>query len=70
MPRNQFDTAFLPSQLLINAGAGARLAGPVWLDVEAKNLLDDRRLQDLFQYPLPGLSLAAIVRVRLCKETP
>ncbi|TMB35227.1 MAG: TonB-dependent receptor [Deltaproteobacteria bacterium] len=65
MPRNQFDTAFLPSQLLINAGAGARLAGPVWLDVEAKNLLDDRRLQDLFQYPLPGLSLAAIVRVRL-----
>jgi len=65
MPRNQFDTAFLPSQLLVNAGAGARIAGPVWLDVEAKNLLDDRRLQDLFQYPLPGLSLAAIVRVRL-----
>jgi iron complex outermembrane receptor protein len=65
MPRNQFDTAFLPAQLLVNAGAGARIAGPVWLDVEAKNLLDDRRLQDLFQYPLPGLSLAAIVRVRL-----
>jgi vitamin B12 transporter len=65
MPRNQFDTAFLPAQLLVNAGAGARLAGPVWLDVEVKNLLDDRRLQDLFQYPLPGISLAAIVRARL-----
>jgi iron complex outermembrane receptor protein len=65
MPRNQFDTAFLPGQLLVNAGAGARIAGPVWLDLEAKNLLDDRRLQDLFQYPLPGLSLAAIARVRL-----
>jgi iron complex outermembrane receptor protein len=65
MPRNQFDTAFLPSQMLVNAGAGARIAGPVWFDVEAKNLLDDRTLQDLFQYPLPGLSLAAIVRVRL-----
>src|SRR2546423_15537864 len=35
MARNQFDTAFLPSQLLVNAGAGARIAGPVWLDVEA-----------------------------------
>ena len=65
MPRNQFDTAFLPAQLLVNAGAGARIGGPVWFDVEVKNLLDDRRLQDLFQYPLPGLSLAAMVRARL-----
>ncbi|MFL5445357.1 MAG: TonB-dependent receptor plug domain-containing protein [Myxococcales bacterium] len=65
MPRNQFDTASLPAQILVNAGAGARIAGPVWFDVEVKNLLDDRRLQDLFQYPLPGLSLSAIVRARL-----
>jgi iron complex outermembrane receptor protein len=65
MPRNEFDTAFVPAQLFVNAGAGVRIAGPLWIDVEAKNLLDDRRLQDLFQYPLPGLSLAAIVRVRL-----
>jgi hypothetical protein len=65
MPRNQFDTAFLPAQLLINAGAGARVAGTLWIDVEAKNLLDDRTMQDLFQYPLPGLSLAVIARARL-----
>ena len=65
MPRNQFDTAFLPAQLLVNAGAGTRIAGSLWIDVEAKNLLDDRTMQDLFQYPLPGLSLAAIARMRL-----
>ena len=65
MPRNQFDTAFVPAQLLVNAGAGARVAGTLWIDVEAKNLLDDRTMQDLFQYPLPGLSLAVIARARL-----
>jgi len=65
MPRNQFDTAFLPAQLLVNAGAGTRIAGSLWIDVEAKNLLDDRTMQDLFQYPLPGLSVAAIARMRL-----
>ena len=65
MPRNQFDTAFLPAQLLLNAGVGARVAGPLWIDLDAKNLLDDRTLQDLFQYPLPGFSLAVIARARL-----
>ena len=64
MPRNEFDTAFVPAQLFVNAGAGMRVAGPLWIDVEAKNLLDDRTMQDLFQYPLPGLSLAAIARAR------
>jgi vitamin B12 transporter len=65
MPRNEFDTAFVPAQLFVNAGFGMRVAGPLWIDVEAKNLLDDRTMQDLFQYPLPGLSLAAIARARL-----
>ena len=65
MPRNQFGTASLPGRALINAGAGVRALGPLWVDLEAKNLLDDRRAQDLFQYPLPGLSLAAIARARL-----
>jgi vitamin B12 transporter len=65
MPRNQFDSAYLPSQTLINAGAGVRAIGPLWLDVELKNLLDDQTLEDLFQYPLPGLSLAFIARARL-----
>src|SRR5919109_642187 len=54
MPRNNFDTAYLPAQLTLNAGAGAQVAGSLWLDLEAKNLLDDRTQQDLFQYPLPG----------------
>jgi len=65
MPRNQFDTAFLPAQRLISIGAGVRTFGPVWLDLEAKNLLDDRTLEDLFQYPLPGLSITALLRARL-----
>ena len=65
MPRNSFDTAFLAAQLLVNAGVGARVAGPLWIDLEAKNLLNDRTLQDLFQYPLPGFSLAVIARARL-----
>jgi iron complex outermembrane receptor protein len=65
MPRNQYGSAFLPSQFVINAGAGARVAGPLWLDVEAKNLLADETLEDVFQYPLPGLSIAVIARARL-----
>ena len=64
MPRNQFGTTALASQLTIDCGAGARLLGPLWLDLEVKNLLDDQTEQDLFQYPLPGLSLTAIARAR------
>jgi iron complex outermembrane receptor protein len=65
LPRNQFGTAFLQPQLLFNAGAGVRAVGPLWLDLEVKNLLDDRTLEDLFQYPLPGLSISVIARARL-----
>ena len=65
LPRNAFDTAFVGRQLLFNAGAGVRAVGPVWLDVEVKNLLDDRTLEDVFQYPLPGISIAVIARARL-----
>jgi vitamin B12 transporter len=65
MPRNGFDTASEGSQLVLSAGLGARVTGPLWLDVEAKNLLDDRTLEDQFQYPLPGFSIAVIARARL-----
>jgi hypothetical protein len=65
MPRNQYDTAAQAAQLVFNAGAGMRLLGPLWLDVEVKNLLDDRTLEDIFQYPLPGRSIAVIARARL-----
>src|SRR5258708_12054613 len=34
MPRNQFDTAFLPAQLLINAAPGARVARTLWIDAQ------------------------------------
>ena len=37
----------------------------VWLDVEARNLLADETLEDVFQYPLPGFSIALIARARL-----
>lgn len=65
MPRNSFGTARLPAQVVVNAGAGARVLGPLWVDVEVKNALDDRTRQDLFQYPLPGLTATALARVRL-----
>ncbi len=65
MPRNSFGTSFMPGQLVVNTGAGARVLGPLWLDVEVKNVFDDRTLQDLFQYPLPGISVSAIARVQL-----
>jgi len=65
MPRNQYDTAEEPAQLVFNAGVGARVAGPLWLDLEAKNLLNERTLEDVFQYPLPGFSFAVIARARL-----
>jgi vitamin B12 transporter len=64
LPRNAFDTAFVGSQVLVNAGIGVRAAGPLWIDLEAKNLLDNRTYEDLFQYPLPGLSIAVIARAR------
>ncbi len=65
MPRNQYGSAFLPAQVSVSAGAGARVFGPLWLDLEVKNLLADETLEDVFQYPLPGLSIAAIARARL-----
>jgi vitamin B12 transporter len=65
MPRNQYDTGAQAPQLVFNAGLGVRAAGPLWLDLEAKNLLDDRTLEDVFQYPLPGFSIALIARARL-----
>jgi vitamin B12 transporter len=65
MPRNNFGTATLPAQLVLNAGAGVRAVGPLWIDLEVRNLLDDRTRQDLFQYPLPGISFTALARVRL-----
>jgi vitamin B12 transporter len=64
MPRDSFDSAKLPAQLTLNAGLGARVVGTLWLDLEAKNLLDDRTHEDLFQYPLPGFTLAALARAR------
>ena len=48
LPRNAFDTAFVGSQVLLNAGIGVRAAGSLSIDVEAKNLLDDR-----LRRPLP-----------------
>ena len=65
MPRNPYDTAAQAAQLVFNAGLGVRAAGPLWLDFEAKNLFDDRTLEDVFQYPLPGFSIAVIARARL-----
>ena len=65
MPRNRYDSALLDAQLVLNAGAGVRALGPLWLDVEVKNLLDEQTHEDLFQYPLPGLSLSVLVRARL-----
>jgi iron complex outermembrane receptor protein len=65
MPRNDFDTAFVSRQVLFNAGIGVRTLGPVWLDVDVKNLFDVRTYEDVFQYPLPGLSIALIARARL-----
>jgi hypothetical protein len=64
-PRNAFDTSYVGPQLLLNAGAGVRAVGPVWVDLEVKNLLDARTYEDLFQYPIPGLSIAVIARARL-----
>jgi iron complex outermembrane receptor protein len=65
MLRNSFGTARLPAQTVVNAGAGARVLGPLWLSLEVRNALDDLTLQDLFQYPLPGLTVTALARVRL-----
>jgi vitamin B12 transporter len=65
MPRNSFGSASVSAQLVLNAGGGIRLAGPLWLHLEVRNLLNDQTLEDLFQYPLPGRSIALVARVRL-----
>jgi vitamin B12 transporter len=64
MPRNEAATTFLDAQAAIDCGLGARVLGPLWVDLEVKNLLDQERQQDLFQYPLPGVSFTAIARAR------
>ena len=64
MPRNSFGTAELPPQLRLDAAAGVRVAGTLWIDLEVRNLLDDRTQQDLFSYPLPGVSFLATARAR------
>jgi outer membrane receptor protein involved in Fe transport len=64
MPRNSFGVQ-LGAQLVFNAGLGVRAVGPLWIDVEARNLLDDQTLEDLFQYPLPGRAIVASARARL-----
>ncbi len=48
-----------------NAGASVRLARrpDVVLALEARNLLDDRTLQDGFGNPLPGRTLLASLRI-------
>jgi vitamin B12 transporter len=63
-PRNAYGTAELPAQVRVDAGAGARVAGPLWIDLQIRNLLGDRTQQDLFQYPLPGASFQATARAR------
>jgi iron complex outermembrane receptor protein len=65
IPRNAYDSAYERAQLVFNAGAGVRASGPLWIDLEVRNLLDDRTLEDLFQYPLPGRSISLIARARL-----
>jgi len=64
MPRNQFGTGTLAAQLSLDAGVGARVLGPLWIDLEVKNALDDQTQQDLFLYPLPGVSFTALARAR------
>jgi outer membrane receptor for ferrienterochelin and colicin len=65
LPRNAFGSAYEDAQLVLSAGAGVRVSGPLWLNVEVRNLLDDQTLEDLFQYPLPGRSISLIARARL-----
>jgi outer membrane cobalamin receptor len=65
LPRNSYDSAYVAAQLVVNAGVGVRAAGPLWIHFEARNLLDNQTLEDLFQYPLPGRSIALIARARL-----
>jgi iron complex outermembrane receptor protein len=63
-PRNAFGTAALRAQAGLNAGAFLRTVGPLWVGLQARNVLDDRTQQDLFLYPLPGLQLTALARAR------
>jgi len=65
MPRDSYGSAYIGAQLLFNAGAGIRAVGPLWIQLEARNLLDDQTLEDLFHYPLPGRSIALIARAGL-----
>ncbi len=60
-PRNQ--TA-VPAALAFHAGGGVRLwrRPELWLQVDARNLADDRTLQNGFGYPLPGRSWTVTLR--------
>lgn len=63
MPRNRANTRWIPGRVLVGAGAHVELVGGVSAGLHLSNLLDDRRLEDLFGYPLPGRTAFFVVRV-------
>jgi vitamin B12 transporter len=58
------NTAPVPASFTLSAGGSVRLlrAPEVHLNLEVRNLLDDRTIQDGFMNPLPGRSFLATLR--------
>ena len=63
--------ASIPAAVTLNAGLSVRVARApeLRLGLEAKNLLDDRSLQDGFGYPLPGRMILVTLRTSSQQET-
>ena len=53
-PRNRSNSKWLPPRLLAGAGVIAQTRQGYFASLHATNLFDNRRLEDVFGYPLPG----------------
>ena len=57
------NTSALPARVDAAVGLSVRpTAQPIWLGLDAQNLLDERG-EDLYGYPLPGRALYAWIRL-------
>ncbi len=63
-PRNRANTRSIPGRTLFGAGAEVGIRRNLSVGLHVANLLNDRRLEDLYGYPLPGRTAFFVVNLQ------